>query len=536
MIYGCRSLICYLASGHSLGLDLDINPRPFCGIHSRGRRLYPRPPWTPLLFLLIWYAIDDTFPLTGDADILPADTLHACFYLCLYLLIDTSEHFQVPRTNILYYRLFKITMASHKKRTSGTSTKRSNMPAGNSTSDGHHGNTKAQIVALSRGQDPAMNAQGSVRKEHTARGQGSSIKDLPQRAGFDAAGIRQWAEDSAAGLEMPEFGCFPQHCSTYADDTSLTTIASAVPATFSFSHPDNLSVSPQMYQPYGSEVDLFPSSTATAEAHFARMDISRDLPSGQGIDCPVSYQGEDLALGLSSQGHLQFDALSTAPDLRFDSMEMHPSMTLGNPNDFDFPSEWNVQLMTGYAGANPMGTSNSVEWSSPTALTPSTSSLQSESLDQQLGTPISATMQEFSWAPAHAGPMATEMEMIPSVGFEETMHARYNNYVDTQRFVRHAIPSTESNINTSTLRPKQGFQRTPLPMDIWAQDTAGQAFGLPPYPGLPVSRRSSEGENKNARDHPYYKAEPSKEDGLYHCPDPNKDGCTKAEKLKCNYE
>ena len=506
-------------------------------IHSRGRRLYPRVPWTLLLFLLIWYAIVDTFALAGDADLPPADPLHACFYLCLYLLIHTSDFLQVARTNILYYRHFKITMASHKKRTSGTSTKRSNMPAGTSTSDGHHGNTKAQIVALSQGQDPAMNAQGSVRKEQTARGQGSSIKDLPQRAGFDAAGIRQWAEDSAAGLEMPELGCFPQHCSTYADDTSLTTLASAVPATFPFSHPDTLSVPPQMYQPYGSEVDLFPSSTATAEAHFARMDISHDLPSGQGIDCPVSYQSEDLALGLPPQGHLHFDALSTAPDLRFDSMEMHPSMTLGNPNDFDFPSEWNVQLMTGYAGTNPMGTSNSVEWSSPTALTPSTSSLQSDSLDQQLGTPISATMQEFSWAPAQAGPMANEMEMIPSVGFEETMHARYNNTcVDTQRFVRHAIPSTVSNMNTSTLRPKQVFQRTPLPMDIWAQDTAGQAFGLPPYPGLPVSRRSSEGENKNARDHPYYKAEPSKEDGLYHCPDPNKDGCTKAEKLKCNYE
>ena len=406
------------------------------------------------------------------------------------------------------------------------------MPAGTSTSDGHHGNTKAQIVAVTRGQDPAMNAQGSVRKEQTARGQGSSIKDLPQKAGLDSASIRQWAEDT--GLEMPEYGCFPQHCSTYADDTSLTTVASAVPAAFPFSHPDTLSVPPRMYQPYGSEVDLFPSSTATA---FARMDISRDLPSGQGIDCSVSYQSEDLALGLSPQGHLHFDALSTAPELRFDSMDMHPSMTLGNPNDFDFPSEWNVPLMTGFTGANAMGASNSVEWSSPTALTPSTSSLQSDSLDQQLGTPISATMQEFSWAPAQAGPMANEMEMITSVGFEETMHARYNNtYVDTQRFVRHAIPSTVSNIDTSTLRPKQGFQRTPLPMDIWAQDTAGQAFGLPPYPGLPVSRRSSEGENKNARDHPYYKAEPSKEDGLYHCPDPNKDGCTKAEKLKCNYE
>lgn len=315
------------------------------------------------------------------------------------------------------------------------------MPAGTSTRDGPHGNSKAQIVALSRGQDPAMNAQGPVRKEQTARGQGSSIKDLPQKACFDAAGIRQWAEHSAAGLEMHDFGCFPSHCSTYADDTSLTTVASAVPATFPFSHPDTLSVQPQMYQPYGSEVDLFPTSAASAVAHFARMDISHDMPSGHGMDCPVSYQSEDLALGLPPQGHLNFDDLATAPDLRYESMELHPSMTLGNPNDFDFSADWNVQLMTGYTETNARGTSNSVDWSSPTALTPSTSSLQSDTLDQQLGTPILATMQDFTWAPAQAGPMATEMEMIPSVGFEESMHARYNNnYVDASRFVRHAIP------------------------------------------------------------------------------------------------
>ena len=314
------------------------------------------------------------------------------------------------------------------------------MPAGTSTSDGPHGNSKAQIVVLSRGQDPTMNAQGPVRKDQMARGQGSSIKDLPQKVCFDAAGIRQWAERSAAGLEMQDFGCFPPHCSTYADDTSLTTVASAVPATLPFSHPDTLSVQPQMYQPYGSEVDLFPTSAASAAAHFARMDISHDLPSGQGMDCPVSYQSEDLAFGLAPQGHLNFDDLANAPDLRFDSMDLHPSMTLGNPNDFDFSAEWNVQL-TGYAGTNAMGTSNSVDWSSPTALTPSTSSLQSDTLDQQLGTPISATMQDFAWPPTQAGPMATEMEMIPSVGFEESMHARYNNtYVDTSRFVRQPIP------------------------------------------------------------------------------------------------
>ena len=55
------------------------------------------------MFLLIWYAIDDTFALAGDADVPPADTFHACFYLCLYLLINTSEHFRSQQ--LTYYTI-----------------------------------------------------------------------------------------------------------------------------------------------------------------------------------------------------------------------------------------------------------------------------------------------------------------------------------------------------------------------------------------------------------------------------------------------
>ncbi|KAK4690579.1 hypothetical protein P7C71_g6239, partial [Lecanoromycetidae sp. Uapishka_2] len=67
-----------------------------------------------------------------------------------------------------------------------------------------------------------------------------------------------------------------------------------------------------------------------------------------------------------------------------------------------------------------------------------------------------------------------------------------------------------------------------------AQDT--QTYGLPQYPLMDGSRRGSDSENRNARDHPYYKVEAQK-DGLYHCPFATTDDCThKAEKLKCNYD
>lgn len=75
-------------------------------------------------------------------------------------------------------------------------------------------------------------------------------------------------------------------------------------------------------------------------------------------------------------------------------------------------------------------------------------------------------------------------------------------------------------------------------MDMWTgQDVANQPFGIPHvYKGFDTSRRSIEGETKNARDHAYYKATPGK-DGLYHCPFAAKENCVhKAEKLKCNYE
>ena len=83
-------------------------------------------------------------------------------------------------------------------------------------------------------------------------------------------------------------------------------------------------------------------------------------------------------------------------------------------------------------------------------------------------------------------------------------------------------------------------------------DSLTSAVGHVPYPwtylsstqfmsmGLEAERRGSaqgeEGTTANYRCNPIYNAKPSKDDGLYHCPDPNDDGCTKAEKLKCLYE
>lgn len=426
-------------------------------------------------------------------------------------------------------------MASTKKRSSGTSQKRSNIPAGSYPSGGCHANQRPQNVDLSHGQDHTRNAQGYVRGGLKAPVPNSSLKSSNQSAAYDAAKISQWAEDSATGPELPGNGNCSQKYSTYSNEMSLTSVT---PGPFSFSHPDAMHFhqrSASSYQPYGPEMNFYASnSTASAEARLTRMEIGHDI----GLDYPVGYQGEQYPTGLPAQVNGQFDSLTNANDLtRFDTMELH---AFTNTPELSLPTEWDTQLMTGFSGANALGAPQSVEWSSPTALTPSTPSFQSEHsfLEQQLETPISATMQDVNWAAAHPMPLANDFETVPSTSVEE-MQARFgHNYMDPERFVSNTIWSwSSSDVHGSTLRPKQDFQRAPLSMDLWSnQETATQAYGLPTYPGITMSRRSSEGENRNARDHPFYKAEPSKEDNLYHCPDPNNEGCTKAEKLKCNYE
>ena len=327
-------------------------------------------------------------------------------------------------------------MASHKKRMSGANSKRSNLPNGPSKSDCHQGNAKAQIGALSHGQGSAKDSQATFRKEQKSRGQSSSIRDSTHSAGFDAARITQWAENSATGFDTPDFRGYSQICSTFPDDPSLTALASALPGTFFTSDPNASSLQPHFFQPYGQDMESFPSSTASPEAHFARMDISHDLPPSQAFDCSVNYQDDQFAFGLSSQGNLPFEALPNANDLSYDSMRMRPAMAMSSPNDFTLPSEWDYELVTAFSGANTMRVAPSVDWSSPTALTPSTSSLQSEYMDPQLETSISATMQDFNWATAQAVPMVNEMEMLPPSGFEESVHVHFDNsYMDSERSV-----------------------------------------------------------------------------------------------------
>ena len=76
-----------------------------------------------------------------------------------------------------------------------------------------------------------------------------------------------------------------------------------------------------------------------------------------------------------------------------------------------------------------------------------------------------------------------------------------------------------------------------FPIDPWApQGTIEHPYGLPTYSGMNAGLLYNERSERDVRVQLYYNADPNREDGLYHCPDPNKDGCTRTEKLKCNYE
>ncbi|KAL2038179.1 hypothetical protein N7G274_009127 [Stereocaulon virgatum] len=410
-------------------------------------------------------------------------------------------------------------MTSTKKRLSGASQKRSNVPAGSLPSDGCHANQRSQNVVSTHGQDHSRNIQEYTHGGLKAHAPSTSLKNSNRSAAYNAARISRWAEDSATGPELPGNGTYSQAYSTYGDEIFSTSAASG---SFSYLPPDAIQDQPaSVYQPCGPNMHYFASnSTSSAEACLARMDIGQDI----GFDFPVSYQGEQYPNGIPAQVNGQFDSLTNANELvRFDTMELHPSVAFADTNELPLSTGWETQLIDGFSGTNVLGTTQSAEWSSPTALTPSTSSLQSEHsfLEQQLETPVSANMQDVEWSVTHPMALATDFGTVPSMSVEEMQARLGHSYMDSE----------------STLRPKQDFQRAPLSIDLWSnQETAAQAYGLPTYPGIPMSRRSSEGENRNARDHPFYKAEPDKDDNLYHCPDPNKEGCKKVEKLKCNYD
>lgn len=354
--------------------------------------------------------------------------------------------------------------------------------------------------------------------------------NLNQRAPCDNARISHWAATSATGLETPAYGF---NCTTYASDLALTSVAPPASGAYPNAYSDGVpfpSCDVSMDQTYVPDMNYDESSTYSAGVHFSRMNISQGVSQGQALNSLTCFDGQDI-LG---PGISDFQSYGLPGDNLV--MESDASMAIsGNTNEYDSHSNW--KCMHDISGVNTMGNAQSTDWSSSIAMTPSTSSLPSEHsyLGQQPDTPVSAVMFDGIWTTTN-GSMDGDLGIVPPFTIGDTAQMQPSVYYDDERLAFYSMLPFMPNTCTSTIRQNQSLARPQLTMDTFSPQDF-QAYGLPQHPVMDGSRRNSESEHRNARDHAYYRLEAQK-DGLYHCPlAATEERCThKPEKLKCNYE
>ena len=346
---------------------------------------------------------------------------------------------------------------------------------------------------------------------------------------FDSARISRWRVESATGpLATPDYGIQEPNSLNHGSDLMFADVpcqtATAFPNSEANSFPTLHSVPPNL--PYGPGMTFNEPSTASA---------GNGLFCDQGFDLIPPFDntthGSTFAANImDNQMNLDYVTGDLFP---YGVAEAHPSLVLGNNSPgLDLSTNWGIpdEQMP-----------QPLDWSPASGLTPSSSSLQSSHsfLGHHSDTPVSTSMYEGFYAASHQSQENGEHGPVPPYSLGEAVTSS-STCMDQQRFATQAVASSSfgSESILSTIRPNQNFQRTPLStMDMWTgQGAAGPNYGIPvAYNAFTGSRRSSEGEVKNARDHPYYQAEPRNK--LYYCPFATTEDCThKPEKLKCNYE
>ena len=369
--------------------------------------------------------------------------------------------------------------------------------------------------------------QGYAQRDQVSSDQSSIMINSNQRA-CDTARISQWAASSATGPNYPTYG---PNCTTYGSDMSLTSVAPPASGAYPVPYSDDFQFSSYaipLEQAYVPDLSYDESSAYNAGAQFSRMNISQEVGQGQSLNLSTCYDGQDPSTEIQSYG---------LPAGNGFTMESHPPMTICNTtNGYDSHTGWGVQAMQDVCGSNTMVNSQPSDWTSSMTMTPSTSSLPSEHsyLSHQPDTPVSAIMLDGMW-PIANGSLDGDLGMVPPFTIGEAAQVQSAGYYEDQRLAFFSMPACIPNPRHSTIRPNQSHARGALNMDLFSTQDS-QAFGVPQYPVMDGSRRGSDGENRNARDHPFYKVE-ARKDGLYHCPFATTDDCThKPEKLKCNYE
>ncbi|KAL6715487.1 hypothetical protein ACLMJK_006448 [Lecanora helva] len=360
---------------------------------------------------------------------------------------------------------------------------------------------------------------------------------------YDPARISQWAAHSATGPSTMLEHDFQEHCNFDSGNHSRPgeTISQMIP---------QFSASPSgICYPFDSHVDSLSYSPALTDQERLRgsagahLHMDQGIPSDPEFGFPSVFDGPGYNNGLSTIDGQAYPAFVSGDSSCFSPMEADQTFFVGN--------ETNGQSSSlPWAAASEVDVTQPLEWSPTSGLTPSSSSVPSSHgfLGHQPDTPISGTLFDGTFPANHNESLNGDNGIIPSfnLGDMSTHPSSTMNFVDPDRFVflEVSLPFDESNPELSTIRPSQNFRRAPISLDTWtAPNGPGQLYGLPmAYTSTNASRRSSEGDAKNARDHAFYKATP-RDDGLYHCPYtamdtiPESEKCKhKPDKLKCNYD
>lgn len=439
---------------------------------------------------------------------------------------------QIAITNVRCSSQLKKSSSAYKRQPSGNSGKKS------SQITDPPGNQRSKVKASPNGQTCQGSAQTQPQNGITTFGSFPASQAAENMNTYDPARISQWAAHSATGPSvMQDFGPSEAGSFSYENDLVSAQIAAQNPSHFPISQPDALH--PFQFGP--SHVPNYPgmsyeeSGTASAGANFTALEMDQEGTLGLDFGFPSTMSNDPYTIGLSSSiNGSAYSAVAPGDVLHFNPMESHSLMMGGsNNNGLTLSSSWPA------SGAD---ITEPLDWSPASALTPSSSSMQTSDsrLGHQPDTPISAIPYDGMFAMNHNGPLDGEIDMVPSFSLREAMTPQSSmGYVDPERFALNAQTQAtcKSDVKCSTIRPNQNFQRAALPMDMaTSQDTAGHPYGISVmYQGINGSRRSSDGEAKVARDHPFYSAEPK--DGVYYCPYAALENCThKPEKLKCNYQ
>ena len=474
--------------------------------------------------LVPWFCMP-TLELDNMAIADPASQEFPFHMLCVVSVFSLQWrcHRQIAITNFSRFSQFKGAPNTYKRQPSGTGGRKASQPKDQSNGKG------SRATITSNGQ-----VQSSIRHETIMPGTTSTKKGSQHIDSYDPARISQWAAQSAIGPSSMLENDFQGQCNLSCENNlPLSSAMPQIPGHFPVSQPaclDTLASSTSSPSFNHGMMD----QDSMAGAHLTRFQVDPELSSIQGLDFPLAYDGQVYQNGLSDIDDHPFSPFVPSDFGTFPAVGADQSMFLGNDNtENPISSSW---------GTSCGDIMHPLDWSSTSGLTPSSSMQSSHSfLGHQAETPISTHMYDGIFGTTQDGPLENVNGVLPPYNLNNATAPQASiNYADPERFVFNlrGITLLQSNKGFSTIRPNLNFQRAAIPLDMWTgHDGASQSYGLPmACSNFSGSRRSSEGEAKNARDHAFYKAIPEK-DGLYHCPYTVSEKCShKPDKLKCNYE